>query len=359
MDIVTVPLTSYAQKIRAETMVKFVNNPEFLTYKKYMTESNYEYFRIIDGFLKLDIFEDKEMSVNFSQSVRGKTVYLFGSTGTLRDEKILQLSIDAAKNSNAKKIIAVILYFGYARQDKRSNERGCIGARVMARNLMAQGLDAAIIIELHSISIEGFFNIPIDNIYGDMIFFETVRDMLYKKAESAKKREKIPRFLIIPPDHGGTERALRFSRKLIKDFGVDVIFNGITIKHRDNPNKVSWMEIISSEDISGMDVVLIDDMVDTGNTIIKAADLLKIKGARSITAIFVHPVFSKNAVKNLENSSIDTIITSDTIPISTDKIKILEKTELKIVSCTDSISKFMVAMEMGKSATEQFINLKE
>lgn len=263
------------------------------------------------GEISIETFADGEMSVDFKSPVRNKRVYLLCSIHDLRTEKLLTLFINAAKNSNAKKITPVITYFGYARQDKKTQHRGAIGAKVLANNLEAQGINSAIILELHSIATQGLFSVPIDNIPLENILIEPLYIIL---ADHLNPDSIVS---VCSPDQGGVARSLRVARLLQKHFPIDVTTPTI-IKSRIKPNHVESMILYG--DVKGRIVVLVDDMVDTGGTICKAANLLVEKGAIKIIAIFPHAVLSGNSIEKIEQSKIDIIITTDSIPTAKYKL---------------------------------------
>jgi ribose-phosphate pyrophosphokinase len=212
--------------------------------------------------------------------------------------------IDAAKRASAYKVIAVIPYFGYARQDRKDKPRVSIGAKVAADVLSATGVDRIITVDLHADQIQGFFNIPVDHLYSSSLFVPYIREM------------NLPNVVIASPDVGGTKRANTYAKLL----GTDLV---ICHKSRSKANVVGSMTVIG--DVKGKDVILVDDIIDTAGTITKAADLLVEKGANSVRAFATHPILSGPAYDRIENSALDEVFFTDTIPLKkkSEKIKII------------------------------------
>ncbi|HIC09754.1 MAG TPA: ribose-phosphate pyrophosphokinase [Campylobacterales bacterium] len=256
-------------------------------------------------------FSDGEISVQIDESVRGKDVFIIQPTGAPVNDNLMELLImvDALKRSSAKTITAVIPFFGYARQDRKAAPRVPISAKLVANMIQTAGVDRVVTIDLHAGQIQGFFDIPVDNLYGSLIFSDYV------------KSKNIPNPIIASPDIGGVARARQFAGIL----GLDMV---IVDKRREKANESEVMNIIG--DVTGKDVILIDDMIDTAGTIVKAAKVLKERGATSVIACATHPVLSGPAYERIENGDLDELVVSDTIPLKKEsaKIKVLTATSL-------------------------------
>lgn len=251
-------------------------------------------------------FSDGEISVRLCESVRGKDVFIIQPTCAPTNDNLMELLImvDALKRSSAKSIYAIMPYFGYARQDRKAAPRVPITAKLVADLLQRAGIARLITMDLHAGQIQGFFDIPVDNLYGSIVFKEHI----------AAKNLKNP--IVASPDIGGVARARYFAKLL----GLDIV---IVDKRREKANESEVMNVIGS--VEGKDVILIDDMIDTAGTMVKAASVFKQKGATSVIALGTHAVFSGLAYDRIANSEIDEVIVTDTIPLqqSCEKIKIL------------------------------------
>lgn len=257
------------------------------------------------GNMNIERFADGEFSVSYEESIRGHQVFLVQSTFPNSDNLLeLLLMIDAAKRASARSIVAVIPYFGWARQDRKDKPRVSIGAKLIADMLAAAGINRLITMDLHADQIQGFFNVPVDHLYASAIFTDYI--------ESLDKENLV----IATPDVGGTKRASSYA----KYFEVPMV---ICYKLRKKANEIAEMEIIG--DVEGMDVLLVDDIVDTAGTITKAADLMTAKGARSVKAIASHAVMSDPASTRVDESNLSEIIFTDSIPYSkkSEKVTIL------------------------------------
>lgn len=251
-------------------------------------------------------FSDGEINVQISESVRGRDVFIIQSTGAPSNDNLMELLImtDALRRSSASSITAVVPYFGYARQDRKAAPRVPITAKLVADMFVTAGIDRVVTIDLHAGQIQGFFNIPVDNLYGSIIFQEHIR------------AKKLPNPVIASPDIGGVTRARYFAEKL----GLEMV---IVDKRREKANESEVMNIIG--DVAGKDVIMIDDMVDTAGTMVKAAAALKKKGAASVMACATHGVLSGNAYDNINNGELDELVVSNTLTLRghSDKIKVL------------------------------------
>jgi ribose-phosphate pyrophosphokinase len=257
------------------------------------------------GQMNIQHFADGEFSVSYEESIRGRDVFLVQSTFPNSDNLMeLLLMIDAAKRASANSIVAVVPYFGWARQDRKDKPRVSIGAKLIADLLMTAGINRLITMDLHADQIQGFFNTPVDHLYASSVFLDYIKDSL-----------PLENLCIATPDVGGTKRANSYAKHL----GVPMV---ICHKSRLRANEIAEMRIIG--DVNGMDVLLVDDMVDTAGTITKAADLMMENGAKSVRAIASHAVMSDPASSRVEQSSLTEIIFTDSIPYSkkSEKVKI-------------------------------------
>ena len=262
------------------------------------------------GNMIIEHFADGEFSVSYEESIRGRQVFLIQSTFPNSDNLMeLLLMIDAAKRASAKSIIAVIPYFGWARQDRKDKPRVSIGAKLIADMLSTAGISRLITMDLHADQIQGFFDVPVDHLYGSGVFVD------YMKTFNQEN------LVIATPDVGGTKRASAYAKFL----GCPMV---ICYKIRKKANVISDMQIIG--DVEGMDVLLIDDIVDTAGTRTKAAELMMQNGARSVRAIASHAVMSDPASERVENSSLNEIIFTDSIPFtkSCSKVKVLSVADM-------------------------------
>ncbi len=243
----------------------------------------------------IEQFKDGEIQANYDETIRGKHVFIIQSTFAPA-ENIMELLmlVDAAKRASADKIIAVIPYFGYARQDRKDKSRTSIGAKLMANLLTAAGVDRLITIDLHADQIQGFFEFPVDHLYASTVFLPYIMNQKFKE------------LCMVSPDTGGTKRAVSYSKWLGCDFAIGY-------KQRVKANEVESLQIIG--DVFNKDVIIIDDIIDTGGTICRAAQRIKELGAKSVMAMCTHAVLSDNAMDKLENSVLDKIIVTDSIPL--------------------------------------------
>lgn len=246
-------------------------------------------------------FSDGEILVEIKENVRGKDIFIIQPTCFPTNDNIIELLVmaDALRRASAHRITAVIPYFGYSRQDRRPRSaRVPISAKVIANMITGVGIDRVLTIDLHADQIQGFFDIPVDNIYATPIIIEDIRRL---KASSQS-------LMVVSPDVGGVLRA-RAHAKLLDDTDLAIID-----KRRSGPNIAEVMHIIG--DVSGRDCVIIDDMVDTAGTLASAAVALKNKGAKSVRAYCTHPILSGKAIENINKSGLDEIIVTDTIPLN-------------------------------------------
>ncbi|WP_150538450.1 ribose-phosphate pyrophosphokinase [Actinobacillus vicugnae] len=253
-------------------------------------------------------FSDGEIQVQINENVRGSDVFIIQSTCAPTNDNLMELivMVDALRRASAGRITAVIPYFGYARQDRRvRSARVPITAKVVADFLSSVGVDRVLTCDLHAEQIQGFFDVPVDNVFGSPVLIE---DIL--------KKTDLNNPMVVSPDIGGVVRA-RAIAKLLNDADMAIID-----KRRPKANVSQVMHIIG--DVSGRDCILVDDMIDTGGTLVKAAEALKERGATKVVAYATHAVFSGTAAKNIANPALDEVVVTDTIPLS-DEIKALNK----------------------------------
>ncbi len=258
------------------------------------------------GDVSIPKFSDGEYTTYFNETVRGQDVFILQSTNPPVDNLMeMLLMIDAAKRASARQIIAVIPYFGFARQDRKDKPRVAIGSKLVANLLSAAGVTRVITMDLHADQIQGFFEIPVDHLYASSIFLPFI-----------KENYDLNNLIIAAPDTGGTKRANAYSKFL----GLEM---AICYKQRSVANKIDNMMVIG--DVKGKNVLIIDDIIDTAGTICKAAELMIEQGATSVSAMCTHPVLSGPAFERIENSVIKELIVTDTIRLkqNSDKIKVL------------------------------------
>lgn len=257
------------------------------------------------GDVKVTNFSDGEFQPSFEETVRGQDVFIMQSTVPPQDNLFeLLLLIDAARRASARKIIAVIPYFGFARQDRKDQPRVAIGAKLVANMLMAAGADRIMTMDLHADQIQGFFEVPVDHLFGSTIFIPEIQKL------------NLENVVVAAPDAGGAKRANSYAKVL--NCGL-----ALCHKNRKKANEVAEMTVIG--EVDGKDVIIIDDMCDTAGTLTTAADLLIERGAKTVRAFCTHAVLSGPAYERIENSQLTELIITDTIPLrkSSSKIKVL------------------------------------
>ena len=261
---------------------------------------------------KITKFSDNEINVKIEESVRGKDVFILQSTSAPVNFNLMELLImvDALKRSSARSITAVVPYYGYARQDRKAEPRVPISAKLVANLMETAGITRLVTVDLHASQIQGFFDIPVDNLYGAVLFND------YVKAKNLKNP------IVASPDIGGVARARYFA----KTMGLEMV---IVDKRREKANESEVMNIIGN--VEGKDVIMIDDMVDTAGTMVKAAAALKAKGATSVMACCTHPVLSGPAYERIRDGELDELVVTNTIPLkngSCEKIKVLSTAKM-------------------------------
>ena len=283
----------------------------------------------------VDKFSDNELNIRVDEHVRGKDVFILQSTCFPANDNLMELIIliDALRRSSASRITAVIPYFGYARQDRRvRSERVPISAKLVADMLQSAGADRILTIELHSDQIQGFFNVPVDNVYGTKVIHNHIDKSSYKDQ------------IIVSPDVGGVVRA-RALAKLLNDADLAIID-----KRREKENSSQVMNVIG--DVEGKTCILVDDIIDTAGTICNAADALKQKGANKVISYATHAVLSGPAIERISNSKLDELIVTDTIPLSENASK-LEK--IKIISMDETLSEAINRVNKEESISAMFL----
>ncbi|NDV47146.1 ribose-phosphate pyrophosphokinase [Paludibacter sp. 221] len=282
------------------------------------------------GKMNIEHFSDGEFAASYEESIRGQHIYLVQSTFPNSDNLMeLLLMIDAAKRASAYKITAVIPYFGWARQDRKDKPRVSIGAKLIADMLSVAGVDRVITMDLHADQIQGFFDVPVDHLYGSTIFAPYIKSLNLKE------------LVIASPDVGGSKRAGSYSKHLACPMVL-------CHKTREKANVIGEMRIIG--DVEGKDVIIVDDMVDTAGTLCKAADLMVEQGAKSVRAIVSHGMMSGRAVENVMNSALSELIFTDSIPFDTARCP-----KVKVLSIADMFADTIERVQFHKSISEQYI----
>ena len=274
-------------------------------------------------------YSDGEFQPSYEESIRGTRIFIIASTNPGPENLMeLLLMLDAAKRASARHITAVIPYFGWARQDRKDKPRVPIAAKLVAKMLETAGATRIITMDLHADQIQGFFEKPVDHLYASTIFLPYLKSL------------NLNNLTIASPDMGGSKRAYAYSRALESDVVI-------CYKQRKKANVISHMELIG--DVTGKNVVLVDDMVDTAGTLTKAADLMIERGALSVRAICTHPILSGNAYQRLEDSKLEQLIVTDSIPLTQKSSKI------KVLSCADLFADVMHKVHNNKSISSNFV----
>ena len=300
---------------------------------RYLAEKIAASLKLEIGKSSLTTFSDGEFQPALDESVRGATVFIVQSTFPPVDNIFeLLLMIDAAHRASAYKVIAVIPYFGWARQDRKDRPRVPIGAKMVANLLAAAGCDRVMTADLHADQIQGFFDFPVDHIYASSIFLPYLRDL------------KLKDISIAAPDMGGAKRANAYSRIL----GCPLI---VCHKSREKANVIGSMTAIG--EVEGKNIILIDDMIDTAGTITKAADMLIEKGALSVRALATHAILSGSAYERLATSKLEEVVLTDTIPLNTSPD--IDKSKIKILTVADIFADIITKVYNNKSISSSFI----
>jgi ribose-phosphate pyrophosphokinase len=300
---------------------------------KPLTDEVCSLFNFPQGNVNVGTFSDGEIQIEINENVRGSDVFLIQSTCTPVNNNLMELLIliDAMKRASAERITAVIPYYGYARQDRKAAPRAPISAKLVADLLTTAGANRVLTMDLHAGQIQGFFNIPVDNLYASPIIFKYLKDKYDND------------LVIVSPDAGGVERA----RSMAKSLDTTI---AIIDKRRLKPNEASVMNVIG--EIEGKNALILDDMTDTAGTLTQGAKALMERGAKTVSACCTHPVLSGPAVKRIDESPLEELIVTNTIPLSeeaqkSNKINVLSVAELfaeaiKRISTNDSINSLFI-----------------
>ena len=299
------------------------------TQSKVLAQKIADAFGISMGNVITSTYSDGEFQPSYEESIRGTRIFIIGSTNP-GPENLMEmlLMIDAAKRASARHITAVLPYFGWARQDRKDKPRVPIAAKLVAKMLEAAGATRIITMDLHADQIQGFFEKPVDHLFASTIFLPYLKSL------------NVDNLTIASPDMGGSKRAYAYSKALESDVVI-------CYKQRAKANVISHMELIG--DVTGKNVVLVDDMVDTAGTLTKAADLMMERGALSVRAICTHPILSGNAYERLENSKLEELIVTDSIPLKQESAKI------RVLSCANLFAEVMQNVHYNKSISSKFI----
>ena len=281
------------------------------------------------GDVKVTVFSDGEFQPSLEETVRGQDVFIVQSTMPPTENIFeLLLLIDAAKRASARKIIAVIPYFGFARQDRKDKPRVAIGAKLVANMLMAAGVDRVMTMDLHADQIQGFFEVPVDHLYASSLFLKEIQLL------------KTKNIIMAAPDVGGAKRANSYAKNL--NCGL-----ALCHKNRKRANEIAEMTVIG--DVRGKDVIIVDDMCDTAGTLTTAADLLMEKGALSVRAFCTHAVLSGPAYERIANSKLTELIVTDTIPLAKSSPKI------RVVAISDLFADVIKRLINNESISSHFV----
>jgi ribose-phosphate pyrophosphokinase len=281
------------------------------------------------GKINKNIFSDGEFQISFEETIRGRRIFLIGSTFPPTENLMeLLLMIDAAKRSSARHITAVMPYYGWARQDRKDKPRVPIAAKMVAKLLMSAGATRIITMDLHADQIQGFFEVPVDHLYASTIFVPYLKSL------------NLDNITIASPDMGGSKRAYAYSKFL----DCEVV---ICYKQRKKANVIEYMELIG--EVKNRNVIIVDDMVDTAGTLAKAAELMMERGAKSVRALATHGILSNNAYEKIENSPLVELIITDSIPLKRTSSKI------KVVTCAPLFASVMKSVQNNQSIGDQFL----
>ncbi|HSN49891.1 MAG TPA: ribose-phosphate pyrophosphokinase [Bacteroidales bacterium] len=273
-------------------------------------------------------FCDGEFQPSFEENIRGNDIFIIQSTFAPASNLFeLLMLIDAARRASARNIIAVIPYFGYARQDRKDKPRVSIASKLVANLLSTAGVQRIITIDLHADQIQGFFDVPVDHLFASSIFVPYLRKL------------NLPNLTMASPDTGGTRRVATYAKFLGTDFVI-------CYKQRGKPNQVDKMALVG--EVEGRDVVLVDDIVDTAGTLSKAASIIMDNGATSVRALCTHPIFSQKAIEKIEASPLTEIIVTDTIPLRRESPKV------RVISTANLFAEVIKRVESHESISSLF-----
>jgi len=291
-----------------------------------------EYLRINLGDIEIKSFSDREVYVKINENVRGKDVFLLQPTCPPANENIMELliMIDASRRASAKRITAVIPYYGYARQDKKDEPRVSIAAKLVANLITVAGADRVLTMDLHSPQIQGFFDIKVDHLFAAPVIIEYF------------KKKNLKDLVVLSPDVGGMIRARAYAKRLKAPLAV-------IDKRRPMANKAEVMHVVG--EVKGKDVLIVDDMVDTGGTLLAAANALKREGAKDIYASCTHPVLSGDAFQRIYDSPLKEIVITDTIPLKREK----GNSKIRVLSVSSLLGEAIKRIHENKSVSSLFI----
>ena len=296
---------------------------------RYLADKIAEYYGSPLGTCNVTVFSDGEFQPSFEENLRGRDVFLIQSTFPPTENLMeLLMMVDAAKRASARRIIAVIPYFGFARQDRKDRPRISIAAKLVANLLQVAGVTRVITMDIHADQIQGFFDIPVDNLYASKIFVPYIQSLNLHDP------------IVASPDAGGTRRASSYAKMLGTVFCI-------CHKQRSKPNEIEKMLLIG--DVQDRDVILIDDIIDTAGTITRAGQLLKDNGARSVRAFATHPIFSGSAMEKIDNSVFDEVVVTDTIPLGPNPSK-----KIHVLSTAELFAQVIQKVENYESLSEFF-----
>lgn len=296
---------------------------------KELAEKMAKHYGVELGKVTVSHYSDGEFQPSFEESIRGLRVFLICSTFPSADNLMeLLLMIDAAKRASARHITAVIPYFGWARQDRKDKPRVPIGAKLVAKMLEAAGATRIMTMDLHADQIQGFFEKPVDHLYASTIFLPYIKSLGLENVTMAS------------PDMGGSKRAYAYAKYLHSEVVV-------CYKQRKKANVIDTMELIG--DVQGRNVILVDDMIDTGGTLAKAADVMMKRGALSVRAICTHAILSGGAYEKIENSALTELIVTDSIPLKK------ESSKIRVLSCAELFADVMHMVQNNTSISDKFI----
>jgi ribose-phosphate pyrophosphokinase len=298
-----------------------------------LTKEVCDYLGIAPGQILSTTFSDGEIRVEIEENVRGRDIFVLQSTCSPVNDNLMQLLImtDALKRASARSITAIIPYYGYARQDRKVKPRVPISAKLVADLITVSGVNRVISMDLHVGQIQGYFNIPVDNLFAAPILLNYIR------------KHYDGDLSIVSPDAGGVERARAFAKRLNASLAI-------IDKRRDEPNVSVAMNIIG--DIKGKTAIILDDMVDTGGTLVEAAEALVENGAAQVYACCTHPVLSGNATKKIEQSSIKSLLTTNTVPLSREASK---SPKIEVVSVAEIFGEAVKRVYFSKSVSSLFV----
>lgn len=285
------------------------------------------------GGAKVKRFSDGEIQIEINENVRLKDVFIIQSTCAPVNDNLVELLLmtDAFKRASARRITAVMPYYGYARQDRKVAPRVPISAKLVADVMTVAGADRVITMDLHAGQIQGFFNIPVDNLYATPVLLTYIKEHFRGS------------LAVVSPDAGGVERARAFAKRLDADLAL-------IDKRRDAPNQVKSMSVIG--DVSGKTVIILDDMADTAGTLVRAADAIMEKGAKEVHACISHPVLSGPAVGRIMESALKSIVVTDTIPLKEDASAC---GKITVLSISELVGEAIIRSHTGSSVTSLFV----